>query len=186
MMPTLANDQATARLSTLLQKDAMRMQVLTIVRELALSDCYVAAGFIRNLVWDDLHTCETALNDIDVVYFDKSDTLNVMDSKLTLQLNRQYPAYNWQVKNQAYMHSRNHDSPYLNTLDAMSYWPEKETAVAARLLDDDSIAIISAFGLESLLAGKITYNNKRAQAVFLQRVTAKRWLQTWPQLRVEL
>ncbi|NRB41337.1 MAG: nucleotidyltransferase family protein, partial [Pseudomonadales bacterium] len=66
-MPTLANDQATARLSTLLQKDAMRMQVLTIVRELALSDCYVAAGFIRNLVWDDLHTCETALSDIDVV-----------------------------------------------------------------------------------------------------------------------
>ena len=84
------------------------------------------------------------------------------------------------------MHIRNGDAPYKNTLDAMSYWPEKETAVGACLNDDGSISIISAFGIESLFSGKVSYNNKRSQAVFMERVISKKWLETWPQLQIVL
>ena len=57
----------------LIQNDSERMRVLSIVSQLGLQDCYVAAGFIRNLVWDSIYSKNTALNDIDIVFYDKSD-----------------------------------------------------------------------------------------------------------------
>ena len=170
----------------LLQKDSARMNVLSIIQSLDLPDCYVAAGFLRNLVWDSLHQSKTKLNDIDVVFYDKSDFDDLASKKLTDQLNQEYPDIKWEVKNQAFMHIRNGDAQYTSTLDAMSYWPEKETAIGAALNEDGSISIVSAFGLESLFNGKVSYNNKRSKEVFINRVASKQWLKTWPQLQVVL
>jgi hypothetical protein len=44
-----------AQLKALLAQDRVRMQVLRTVRGLELPDCWVAAGFVRSLVWDHLH-----------------------------------------------------------------------------------------------------------------------------------
>ncbi|WP_404972774.1 nucleotidyltransferase family protein [Vibrio campbellii] len=162
------------------------MKAMECARSLALPDCYIAAGFVRNLVWDHLHhkPQPTPLNDLDIVYFDP----NEIDDKAALiyeaQLTAMMPEFNWQVRNQANMHLRNGDKPYQNTLDAMSYWPEKETAVAARLNEKNQIECISAFGIESLFEGQITYNPKRTLTLFQSRVESKNWLITWPQLRV--
>ncbi len=168
----------------LLLKDPVRMNVLSIVRSLNLPDCYVAAGFLRNLVWDSLYLTETKLNDVDVVFYDKSDSANLASQKITDQLNQTYPDISWDVKNQAFMHIRNGDEEYTSSLDAMSYWPEKETAIGAALSEDGSISIVSAFGLESLFNGKVSYNNKRSKEVFLTRLASKQWLQRWPQLHL--
>ncbi|MEH0696931.1 nucleotidyltransferase family protein [Vibrio owensii] len=170
----------------LLLADHERMKAMECARSLALPDCYIAAGFVRNLVWDHLHhkPQPTPLNDLDIVYFDP----NEIDDKAALiyeaQLTAMMPEFNWQVRNQANMHLRNGDKPYQSTLDAMSYWPEKETAVAARLNEKNQIECISAFGFESLFEGQITYNPKRTLVLFQSRVESKNWLITWPQLRV--
>ena len=170
----------------LIKNDAERLNVLSIVHSLGLPDCYVAAGFLRNLAWDSMHLSKTELNDIDIVFYDKSDSGNVIENRLTEKLNQEHPGIKWDVKNQAFMHIRNGDAPYRDTLDAMSYWPEKETAIGAALNADGSIFIVSAFGLESLFDGKVSYNNKRSKEVFLNRVASKQWLKTWPQLQVVL
>ncbi|WP_399425288.1 nucleotidyltransferase family protein [Vibrio campbellii] len=170
----------------LLLADPERMKAMECARSLALPDCYIAAGFVRNLVWDHLHhkPQPTPLNDLDIVYFDP----NEIDDKAALiyeaQLTAMMPEFNWQVRNQANMHLRNGDKPYQSTLDAMSYWPEKETAVAARLNEKNQIECISAFGIESLFESQITYNPKRTLTLFQSRVESKNWLITWPQLRV--
>ncbi len=170
----------------LLLADHERMKAMECARSLALPDCYIAAGFVRNLVWDHLHhkPQPTPLNDLDIVYFDP----NEIDDKAALiyeaQLTAMMPEFNWQVRNQANMHLRNGDKPYQSTLDAMSYWPEKETAVAARLNERNQIECISAFGFESLFEGQITYNPKRTLTLFQSRVESKNWLITWPQLQV--
>ncbi len=96
------------------------------------------------------------------------------------------PELYWQVRSQANMHLRNGDEPYQSTLNAMSYWPEKETAVAARLNKKNHIECISTFGFESLFEGQITYNPKRTLVLFQSRVESKNWLITWPQLQVVL
>ena len=51
-----------------LTNDPARMAALTIAAAQELPDWCLAAGFVRNLVWDKLHdfSSSTPLNDIDV------------------------------------------------------------------------------------------------------------------------
>ncbi|MEZ8616677.1 nucleotidyltransferase family protein [Vibrio splendidus] len=171
---------------TLIKQDPLRIQVLDCVAQLDLPQCYVAAGFVRNLVWDHLHgyASPTPLNDIDVIYFDTIDTSYESDLRYEAQLKQRLPELNWQVRNQANMHTRNGDEPYQGSLDAMGYWPEKETAVAVKQSLDGDIECISSFGLESLFDLQITPNPKRSRDTFDQRVQSKDWLTQWSKLTI--
>ena len=64
------------RIITLIEKDELRVKALDCVRQLNLPHCYLAAGFVRNLVWDHLHQklVSTPLNDVDVIYFDETES----------------------------------------------------------------------------------------------------------------
>lgn len=49
------------------------MALLRVVETLAIDDCWIGAGAIRNAVWDHLHDYPIQLatgSDVDVVYFD--------------------------------------------------------------------------------------------------------------------
>lgn len=177
-----------AELKTLhiwLEQDAVRMEVLKTLQSLAIPDAWVAAGFVRNLVWDRLHDYQdsTPLHDVDVIYFAKNEPESEQ-KKFEKSLSQQLPTVNWQVKNQALMHERNGDRPYENCQDAMSFWPECETAVAVRL-HNDKLEFLTAFGWESLFALQITYNPKRSWSTFIQRVEDKKWQTLWPKLQLQ-
>lgn len=176
------------RIVKLVESDELRLSALECVRLLELPDCYLAAGFVRNLVWDFLHKkpTSTLLNDIDVIYFDSNESNPEQYQEYESKLKEILPNLNWQVRNQALMHLHNGDEPYKSSLDAMSYWPEKETAVAIRQLADGNLECISAFGFESLFDLQITHNPKRLKSVFENRVKSKGWLSTWSNLRVAL
>ncbi|MEG3223485.1 nucleotidyltransferase family protein [Vibrio gigantis] len=176
----------TNRIITLIKQDPLRMQVLECVSQLDLPQCYVAAGFARNLVWDHLHGFDspTPLNDIDVIYFARGDTSHESDTRYEALLQERLPELNWQVRNQANMHIRNNDKPYKSSLDAMSYWPEKETAVGVKQSLTGDIECISVFGLGSLFDLKVTPNPKRSRDIFDQRVQSKGWLIQWPNLTI--
>ncbi|PLR59007.1 nucleotidyltransferase family protein, partial [Vibrio parahaemolyticus] len=135
----------------LIKQDPLRVEALKVVSQLALPQCYIAAGFVRNLVWDSLHTFEvcTPLNDVDVIYFDPNEPKPDSYLLYEAQLKSCMPQLNWQVRNQALMHIRNGDSPYASSLDAMSYYPEKETAIAIRQTAQDKYECIAAFGFKS-------------------------------------
>ncbi|PTO51743.1 nitrate reductase [Vibrio splendidus] len=171
---------------TLIKQDPLRMQVLDCVAQLDFPQCYVAAGFVRNLVWDHLHgyASPTPLNDIDVIYFDPIDTSYESDLRYDAQLKQRLPELNWQVRNQANMHTKNGDESYQSSLDAMSYWPEKETAVAVKQSLNGDIECISSFGLESLFDLQITPNPKRNRDIFDQRVQSKYRLTQWSKLTI--
>ncbi|MEZ8034646.1 nucleotidyltransferase family protein [Vibrio crassostreae] len=181
MIHPLAN-----RIVTLIKQDPLRMQVLDCVAQLDLPQCYVAAGFVRNLAWDHLHdyASPTPLNDIDVIYFDPIDTSYESTLRYEDLLKQRLPELNWQVRNQACMHIRNGDKPYQSSLEAMSFWPEKETAVGIKQKLAGEIECISAFGLESLFDLQITPNPKRSREIFDQRVQSKDWLIQWPKLTI--
>lgn len=158
--------------------DQQRMQILQIAADFCrknhLNDWCLAAGFVRNLVWDHLHnyTDATALNDIDLIYFNSANTLEDIDLKFEQELKQQLNV-NWSVKNQAHMHARNHDLPYKNIADAISHWPEVETAVGV-LIRYHQIEIIAPFGLTSLFKGYINLHAKRPKfEVFQQRIQQK-------------
>lgn len=169
--------------------DPLRMRALDIASQLELPDWCLAAGFVRNLVWDRLHgfNTPTAMNDIDLIYFDARQTDPQRDREIEAILRSRHPDLPWSVRNQARMHERNGDAPYCSSLDAMRYWVEVETAVGVRLLAGGGMEILAPFGLDSLFAKNITLNPKRHKAAdFADRLSKKNWLQIWPELQVNI
>lgn len=165
------------------------MSRLAEVAALGLPDCWIGAGFVRAPVWDMLHgfATPTAVLDIDVIYFDPADLSLKAETDLEARLRDLGPGLPWSVRNQARMHLRNSDDPYIGTGDAVSKWVETATAVAARIGADGRPALLAPHGLADLFGLKIrpTPHYRRRMAVFEQRVAAKNWTATWPRLTVQ-
>ena len=176
----------TDALRALLAADAERMRILQLVGGLALPDCWIGAGFVRNAVWDHLHgrACSLPNGDVDVIWFDRSERA-AEDATLEARLAALDPGVRWSVKNQARMHRRNGDLPYGSAVDALRFWPETATAVAVRW--DGHIEIAAPFGLDDLF-GRIIRPTPGFRGVkhgaYLERVRAKNWLEVWPMLRM--
>lgn len=175
------------KLKSFLVSDKERMLILEQVKELGLNDCWVGAGFVRNLVWDQLHEFETptVLNDLDVVFFDV-DIEEGVNRSLEHALANNYPNFKWSVKNQAHMHLLHGHFRYKNTEDAISHWVETATAVAVRLNDSFKIEVLCPHGLQDLFDLKIKAVSLEKVCVMKQRITTKKWLEVWNQLNVEL
>jgi hypothetical protein len=182
-MPRLAELQA------LIASDHARMRVLEHVSSLGLPDCWVAAGFVRNAVWDHLHgfAVATLPQDIDVIWFDPADAARTRDAGLEQALRVRDGTLAWSVKNQARMHARNGDLPYRSATDAMWYWPETATAVGVRLAPDGAIDIAAPWGLDDLFQMLVRPTDRflgEKYPVYLERVRAKQWQVLWPALTV--
>ena len=186
----------------LITADAWRMAALRAVRTLRLPDCWIGAGFVRTLAWDQLHGYErpTLLADIDVVYFDReandfdreANDHTVEDDherRLAALWPPNLPTVPWQVRNQARMHLRNGDAPYADTADALRHWLMTASAVAVRLNAEDGLELLAPFGLADLFAMRIAptpHAQSRRLAVYRQRVESKPWTQQWPRTTIAL
>ena len=209
-------DGLCKQLGEIIKRDPFKMRCLRALRTLALPQGYIGAGFVRNAIWDELHqkVSPTPLNDIDVVYFcdevtvphssaerkhtnaslsqlaAQSEVLSLVKSKeqaIERELTRLVPQATWQVKNQARMHMAHNHSAYRSCDDAISYWIERETCVAVRLLANDDVDVLAPFGLEANFAGTISINPKYPRPeVFEQRVVSKNWRKVCPLLKVVL
>jgi hypothetical protein len=173
--------------SDLLRGDKLRWQALGIVEAFELPQGCIGAGFLRNLVWDHLHgtASDCRREDIDVLFYDPATTDPAYDAELERALRACAPGLNWSVRNQARMHLRNHDAPYISVEDAMRFWPETATAVAAERSGNACI-LTAPFGLDDL-KGLILRPSSAAPhklAAFQARVRAKNWRGRWPKLRV--
>ncbi|QJC53952.1 nucleotidyltransferase family protein [Paenibacillus albicereus] len=157
------------------------------VREHGPPGAWLAAGYIRNLVWDRLHgrAERTPLDDADVVYHDPRCTDEAAEKPWEQALAGARPGLRWSVKNQARMHHKNGDEPFRGVADAMSRWPETATAVGLRLTQDGRLEAIAPHGLSDLLAMRLRPSPlQRDESLFGRRVAAKGWLERWPLVRL--
>ncbi|MGA4605134.1 nucleotidyltransferase family protein [Pseudoalteromonas maricaloris] len=170
-----------------IQKDQTIRYAVGLVAKLELNDWYISAGFVRNFIWDIYFGEKThqVVSDIDVIYFDKENTCEEVDRVYESQLTKLEPKYKWSVKNQARMHKRNGDLSYESSLDAMSYWPEIQTAIGVCLNEHGEISVSSPF-LDSYQIDRVTRNSKKDNlTIFNERVRKRFWLKRWPQLKVD-
>lgn len=177
-------------LEAILRRAPLRLHALSIVRSLALPDGAIGAGFIRAAVWDEISgfTAASAVDDIDVLYFDPQDLSAEHDAIIEERLREIDPALPWSVRNQARMHIRNGDAPYHSTEDALRFWLETPTCVAVRLDAEDRFEILAPYGLEDLFAMAIrpTPRGRVRRQEYVARLTGKRWLERWPGATAEL
>lgn len=177
-------------LQALFVQDEELMGILRIIAELDLQDSWLAAGTLRNYVWNVL-SGEAGLaqaSDLDVVFYD----INVSyDETLALQqdLQQRYPAYQWEIKNQVYMHSHSPNTlPYQNARDAVSKYPERCTAIAARLKNDE-LELFLPYGGDDIVNFVVQptphfLEDKKRMQVYRERLAKKDWQEKWPNLQL--
>lgn len=178
---------APPSICTILRADPLRWHLLGVVQALSLPDCWIGAGFVRNAVWDHLHKRPAAPfdADVDVIWYDPRSTEAAEDQSLERRLQAIEPSIIWSVKNQARMHRRNGDAPYSSATDAMRYWPETATAVAARRRGSNDCDIAAPFGLDDLLNLVLRPTARfrvEKRAVYEDRIRTKGWDRHWPLL----
>ena len=179
--------QGSGDITALIEAHADMMRLLGAVHELHLPDCWIGAGFVRNAVWEVLHdrTVDSgALNDVDVVYFDRTNASAARDRAIEAELAARISGVPWSVKNQARMHERNGEAPYLDTADAIARWPETATAIAARLTSG-RVELLAPHGVDDLLKLIVrptpAFGSRSGEVA--RRVASKNWQARWPKLR---
>ena len=165
-----------------------RLHLLRVVRDHGPEGAWIAAGFVRNAVWDALHGYiePTPLSDIDVLYFASDKRKPEADHAWERRLLEVCPEVPWSVRNQARMHLRNADRPYRDCADAMCHWPEICTAVAVRLCSE-SLELLAPLGIDDIWALRVrpTEHFRAKPDIYRERIAAKNWPARWPKLRIE-
>jgi len=168
-------------------RDPAALAQLRAVRALALPDWCIAAGFVRNRVWDHLHGISPprAPADIDVLYYDASDLSKASEAEHEKRLDALLPGLPWQVRNQARMHVWKGVPQHRDTADSMTYWLETVTAVGVRLEADDSLTVIAPLGVDDLVNMRCqpTPFGRARRDEYEARVAAKRWRELWPKVQ---
>ncbi|WP_285397199.1 nucleotidyltransferase family protein [Lysinibacillus sp. fls2-241-R2A-57] len=177
-------------LKKLIEADDWMMGILKTVESLQLPDSWICAGFIRSKVWDVLHEKEyrTPLADIDVIYFDKVNSLENFEKQYEQKLQQYLPNEPWSVKNQARMHVINNSEPYQSSIDGIANFPEIPTAIGVRLANG-ILELAAPHGIKHLMSGIVAptpYFQKGSQMheVYEKRVQSKQWKSIWPKLQI--
>ncbi len=173
-------------IADIIAQDPVGMKQLRAARTLGLPDWCIAAGFVRNRVWDHLHGISPPRPpaDIDVLYYDKANLSKETEQEFEARLNALLPAP-WQVRNQARMHVWKNLPQHKSSADSMIYWLETVTAVGVRLEDDDRLTVIAPLGTDDLLGlccrptdfGRVRLDEYEA------RIASKGWRTLWPKVR---
>ena len=176
----------TQTLEQMLLSDTAIVELLETMEHNGPADAYIAAGLIRNHVWDRHYRCisDHTGADVDVVYFDTTDPRRESESRYEKALRIALPGYHWQVRNQARMHVPAGDAPYAGVADALAHWPETATAVAVRL-SGTALEVVAPFGTHDLMAHILRPTPAilaRDITIFHNRVRQKGWLKRWPDL----
>ncbi|HYO95045.1 MAG TPA: nucleotidyltransferase family protein [Polyangiaceae bacterium] len=99
------------QLRHIISSSAWLSAVLETVRDVGPPQAYVAAGAIRDSVWNFLtgRTANVPSGDIDVVYFDANGTWSA-SSCFETALAERLPGVRWEVTNQTHVHQWYRDS----------------------------------------------------------------------------
>ena len=186
---TTAVEEHYHRVLTIIAAEPWRLDVLRTLASLNLPDCWIAAGFLRNPIWDRLHgfARATPLNDLDVVYYDTDDHSKEKDEALEAELRQRAPGLPWSVKNQARMHDYNGDPPYDSTEQALRHWLEGVSAVGIRMTEAGALELLAPFGFAEIFEMTVR-PTPHARALRLEayraRMARKNWPAIWPKVTV--
>lgn len=165
------------------------MKILIIIRNLGLKDSWLAAGSVRNFIWNLLSDKSPfdRETDVDVIFFDPDISYEETVS-LEKKLREDFPQYQWELKNQVYMHQHSpHTVPYTSSRDAMSKYPERCTAVGLRLNEDSTLELFAPYGLEDILKFQVSptpyfLENEGRMKLYQERLSKKKWQEKWKNL----
>jgi hypothetical protein len=189
--PQLTDQEANAALVSIVHSTAWLCEVLHIVREVGPPGAFVAAGAVRDTVWDCLtgRVSSGPYADVDVVYFDNAEPARAPGCH-ERSLRAAKPSIEWEVTNQATVHRWHWQTrgalvvPHQSLDEAVATWPETATAVGVRLATHGTVDVLAPLGLADLFGLCLRRNPVQTAEVFWSRVAEKCWTQRWPELEL--
>ena len=176
-----------------IKADPEMMTVLAIIRDLDLADAWLAAGAVRNFIWNQLSGRPgfDATTDLDLVFYDPAISYEETQ-QIEQELKKVFPQYAWEVKNQVYMHQHSPGTaPYRSACDAVSKYPEQCTALAVRLRKDGQLELFLPYGtrdIEDFVVQPTPHflASPERLVVYTERMRKKDWKRKWPALQIIL
>ncbi|PWT98296.1 MAG: hypothetical protein C5B53_06985 [Candidatus Melainabacteria bacterium] len=150
------DSELAARLERIIL-DSFVGEVLPAIRDVALPECWLAGGAVRNTVWKALYgdKCQLGIKDFDVVFFDRSGDRQ-QERAAKSKLEDRFPGAQFDVKNQASFGVwRPWRTSFTSTADGVSNWLHTATAVGVRVNQQGEFDILAPHGLTDLFAGVI-------------------------------
>ncbi|WP_274365646.1 nucleotidyltransferase family protein [Paenibacillus thermotolerans] len=185
------NIETEAQILQLVKEDEWMMGILRTAGSLQLPDWWVCAGFVRAKIWDVLHGFaeRTKLPDVDVIYFDPSNTEESAEKLLEAKLHGIHPGIPWSVKNEARMHKVNGLEPYMSSVDAISKFPETATALGLKLDVHDEPVLAAPCGIGDAIGLKVRptpffQETLERASIYEERIVKKNWKQIWDRITV--
>ena len=94
----------------------------------------------------------------------------------------------WSVKNQARMHKKSGNAPYLSTGDGLAHFPEVCTAIGAYLDTSDAVRLVAPYGIDDLIHLIVRptpfYTTEDKKTLYENRIQTKNWTARWPRLTI--
>jgi hypothetical protein len=189
----LAETRQREALENIIRTSPVLMEVLIGLREDGAPDHLLVAGAIYNLVWNRLtgRPDLNGINDIDVFYFDPSDTSYEAEDIVIRRLGSRFAHLPLpvQVRNQARVHLWFPQkfgmafAPLHSSAEMLGRYSSKAHAAGARLEPDNSLTIVAPFGLDDIFSFRIAPNpvlaNKRSHDAKAARAKT-----IWPEVTV--
>lgn len=173
----------------LIKEDPLMMGVLERAEKLNLSNWLIGSGFVRNKVWNHLSGRKIEgidATDIDLVYFNVTSNDQTRDELLMQTLHKE-TGLDWELQNKAYNYKSDTRSEYTSEEDVIAHWPETVTAIGVRIENGD-LKLIAPYGIEDIVNFVVRPSPKYKDGVerIRERVAKKKWLEKWPNLKLEL
>lgn len=174
----------TRRLAHYVACNPTLARALDAVDALGLPGAAIGAGTVRAAVWDARFAGAQVApsGDVDVIWCDAGAPLDE-DVRLRDVLLIAYPTIEWDVINQAHVHTWHPGAPAAlrTAVEGVASWPETATAVAISAADR---RVIAPLGLDDLFAGIVRRNPVRVDAdSWRRRLAKKRFAARWPGVR---
>jgi hypothetical protein len=143
-------------LTTIVRSTPWLCEVLEVVRDVGPLDAYIAAGAVRDTVWNALTRRPSSgpYGDVDVVYWSDAEPEGAAHAQ-EARLRAHLPRIDWEVTNQATVHLWHrqahglHLEPHRNVAEGLATWPETATAVGIRLNVEGALDILAPLGRAS-------------------------------------
>jgi uncharacterized protein len=184
----VAEEESSSRyFQELLRRDAQTMEILHAIEFVVDQELWLVGGAIRNLVWDDKHLAvkRSALNDVDVVYFDPANLDESGEAAIKEQLVARLPKVHWEVRNQARFSKKYLGEPGVSLREAVRSFPETASAIAVRL-SSGTLEVMSPVGLEDLVSLIVRPTSEGMRDRVIERSDAKGWPDKWPKLHFDI
>jgi len=184
-MRSRTNVLAARYVAEVLIADPTRINALSVLYDEFGRSAWIAGGFVREAVWDALAGLAPSepRDDVDVIYFDPSDTTKDAERAIQARLTSRAPSVRWSVKNQARMHRVNGDDAYPSLEGAVKMYPETATAVAVQIRGR-RLVVLAPLGLKDLVELRLRRNPRADAAAFERRRSQIASNGRWPLLEI--